>query len=352
MIYASLNDIEKLFNESGIIHSKKTNQSFPSFNFSEEIILITGAAGSIGSQLARHLINCSYKKLILVDIAESALYDLIVDFEQENTSNIQFLLLNVTEADSVEYLFETYKPTLIFHAAAYKHVPLMEQHPYEAVKTNILATKLLADMAVKHQVKKFVFISTDKAVNPVSIMGMSKLIAERYINTIAKSSATQFIITRFGNILGSNGSIVPLFLKQIASGQPLTITHKEMTRYFISNHKACLLILELASYTKLEGNLFTFNMGKPIKIYDLAKKLLETLGKPDYKIMFTNIRPGEKINEELIANNEALFPTNNKDMLLIKQPQSPNTLKLDTLLNITPYQSPSEIKNILKSLCS
>lgn len=341
--------IEQLFHESGLLYSKtKQNLPIKHFNFSDETILITGAAGSIGSQLAKHILKCSFKKLILVDIAESALYNLMVDVEQENTNQLEFLLLNITETDSVEYLIETYKPTLIFHAAAYKHVPLMEQNPYEAIKTNIIATKTLADISVKHEVKKFIFISTDKAVNPVSVMGISKLIAERYLNQLAKSSKTQFTITRFGNIFGSNGSVVPLFIKQLDLEIPLTITNSNMERYFISNHKACHLILELATYNKQESNLFTFNMEAPIKIIDIAKKLLELLGRKDYEIRVTDIRPGEKLHESMVSDTEERMPMQNKDIFLVKQTQQYEVLDINKLLNITPKQSPKEIKAILE----
>lgn len=346
--------IQQLLHDSGLIHSKlKLKKTFQNFDFKNETILITGAAGSIGSELARHLLACKYKKLILMDIAESPLYNLIKEFENEDISKIEFLLLNINEKDSVEYLFENYKPSLIFHAAAYKHVPLMEAHPYEAVKTNIIATKLLADLSIKFRVKKFVFISTDKAVNPISAMGISKRIAEKYLISLSKKNTARFLIARFGNIMGSSGSVLPLFIKQIESGLPLTVTNETISRYFINKHKACNLILEIANFNKLESNVFTFNMGEPIKIIELANCLKtiysETYKEQEIEIKITGLRPGEKDKEDIISENEYLESTLNKDILMVKQKNTlkPDTLDFSDLLNMTSYQSSEEIKNIL-----
>lgn len=354
MNQATYNRIKQLIVDSGLIHSnEKTEKPFQYFNFENETILITGAAGSIGSELARHLLVCNYKKLILIDIAESPLYNLIKEFENQDLNKIDCLLLNINETDSVEYLFKTYKPTIIFHAAAYKHVPLMESHPYEAVKTNILATKSLADLAIKHDVKKFIFISTDKAVNPISVMGMSKHIAENYILELTKKSNTQFSVTRFGNIMGSNGSVLPLFIKQIDSGLPLTITSNTVSRYFIDKHKACNLILKIATFNQSDENVFTFNMGAPIKLIDLANCLLEIYSNKQTKtnIKITSLRPGEKYEEDIISKNESLVATSDKDILLVKRKTKTPYKKLDfsNLINVTPYQSTETIKNILLS---
>ncbi|MBP0902456.1 polysaccharide biosynthesis protein [Mariniflexile gromovii] len=343
--------IKQLIENSGVMHSNgNSKQPFEQFDFSNETILITGAAGSIGSELARHILVCDYKKMILIDIAESPLYNLIKEFENEDSNKIEYLLLNINEIESAEFLFETYKPTLVFHAAAYKHVPLMESHPYEAVKTNILATKLLADLAIKYDVRKFIFISTDKAVNPISVMGMSKHIAENYIKKLAIKSNTQFAITRFGNIIGSSGSVLPLFKKQIDAGLPLTITSKTVARYFIDKHKACNLILKIATFDELEGSLFTFNMGEPVKLMDLAKCLINNYANNNsVKIKITGLRPGEKHDEDIISEDELLVATPDKDILLViqKNNKKPKEVDLSSLLNITPYQSPLEIKNIL-----
>ncbi|MEN3324108.1 SDR family NAD(P)-dependent oxidoreductase [Mariniflexile soesokkakense] len=353
MTQTTYNHIKQLIEDSGVIHlNGSPKKTFQNFDFSEETILITGAAGSIGSELAKHILACDYKKMILIDMAESPLYNLIKEFENENINKIECLLLNINETNSIEYLFKTYKPTLIFHAAAYKHVPLMEAHPYEAVKTNILATKLLADLAIKHNVKKFIFISTDKAVNPISVMGITKLIAENYIIQQTQKSTVQFKITRFGNIIGSNGSVLPLFKNQIDSGLPLTITSKTIARYFIDKHKACNLILKIASFNKPEGHVFTFDMGIPIRLIDLAHCFIDNYAKNDkVEIKITELRPGEKHDEDIISKGEVLATTAHKDILLVKRmgEKAQKSIDLTNLENITPYQSPKEIKNILLS---
>ncbi|MDO5971103.1 polysaccharide biosynthesis protein [Flavivirga aquimarina] len=349
------NHIDQLLIDSGLFPTKKQKQSPSSnnFDFSNEIILITGAAGSIGSELTKQLLTCNYKKLILVDVAESPLYNLIKDLEFEDTSKINFLILNITENQPLKHLFETYKPTLVFHAAAYKHVPLMEKNPYEAIKLNIMGTKLLADLSIEYGLKKFIFISTDKAVNPISVMGKSKLIAENYLNSLSTKSKTQFAITRFGNILGSNGSVLPLFKKQIELNMPLTVTNKSISRYFISKTKACTLILQIATFNNKESNSFTFNMGEPIKIIDLAERLAtlyKTFGKK-IKIKIIGIRPGEKLHEDIVSKNEILIPTENKNILLIKQKNNLETKEIDfsNLELITPSTSNSEMRSVLEA---
>lgn len=345
------NTINQLLDESGLFPStRKSKSANHSFNFSNETILITGAAGSIGSELARQLLKSSFYKLILIDIAESPLYNLIKEFEHEKLKNIEFLLLNINEEDSLEFLFNKFKPTLVFHAAAYKHVPLMEAHPYEAVKTNILGTKLLADTAVKHHVKKFIFISTDKAVDPVSVMGYSKSIAEHYLMTEFNHVITQFLITRFGNIMGSNGSVLPLFINQIKNGLPLTITDSATTRYFMSKKKACKLILEITDFDTSENAVYTFNMGEPIKIKDLATCLVARYPELKTTILQVGMRPGEKLHEAIIAANEELLPTTNQDIFLVKQPKDALLdIDFNKLMAISPYSAPEDIKLLLKS---
>ncbi|WP_341214657.1 SDR family NAD(P)-dependent oxidoreductase [uncultured Wocania sp.] len=343
------NYIQQLINDSGLLHLKgNSKKSYPNLDFSNEVILITGAAGSIGSGLTKQLLHCKYKKLVLVDIAESPLYELQQALGHK-TNNVKFILLNITEKESLSHLFKTYKPTLVFHTAAYKHVPLMECNPYEAVKLNVIGTKLLADLSILHTVKKFIFISTDKAVNPISTMGMTKRIAELYLLNLNNIEKTKFTITRFGNIFGSNGSVVPLFINQINAGKPLTVTNKNISRYFICKHKACNLILEITSFENFENSIFTFNMGKPIKIIDLAKTLT-TFYNEDIDIKITKIRSGEKLHEDIISNDETLVPTKHKDIMHVKSnsDKPTKTLNFDELLNITPYYSPQEIKTILK----
>lgn len=350
MNQTTYNHLKQLIEDSGLIRTKpNNNRTVLNIDFSNETILITGAAGSIGSELAKQLVACKFKNLILIDMAESPLYNLIKAFENENLSNVSFLLVNINEEEELEYLFETHKPTIVFHAAAYKHVPLMEVHPYEAVKTNILATKRLADLAIKHAVKKFIFISTDKAVNPISVMGITKRIAEKQLLQLAKKSNTVFSIARFGNIIGSNGSVLPLFINQIENGVPLTLTSTTITRYFIGKHKACSLILQLATFNKMDSHIFTFNMGNPIKLKDLADCLLDFYPNETVEIKITGLRLGEKEEESMVSNNEFLVPTSNDAIFQVKEKQENNynELYFSNLKNITPYLSPQEIKHTL-----
>lgn len=350
MSQTNYNHIKQLIKDSGLIQPyKNTSKSLPNFNFHNETIVVTGAAGSIGSELTKQLLACNYKKLILIDVAESPLYNLMKDIENENLNNTEFLLLNIKEEEELNYLFETYKPSIIFHAAAYKHVPLMELHPYEAVKTNIIATKLLANLAIKHEVRKFIFISTDKAVNPISVMGISKNIAEKYLRELDKNSNTQFLTARFGNIMGSNGSVLPIFIKQIEAGLPLTITSNTMSRYFIGKHDACHLILKLATLHKKDSNVFTFNMGEPIKVIDLAKCLTSFYPNETIAIKTIGLRPGEKQEESMISKNEFLIPTEYEAISCVKEKEEHLSVPIDLsdLTKITPYQSPQEIKQRL-----
>ncbi|WP_298342812.1 SDR family NAD(P)-dependent oxidoreductase [uncultured Algibacter sp.] len=346
------NRIDNMLYDSGLfpLKSEKLNQ-LGSFDFSDDIILVTGAAGTIGSGLTRLLVNSKYRKLILVDVAESPLYELIKELEFEDFNHVDFILLDVTDEKSLKHLFKTYNPTIIFHAAAYKHVPIMESNPYKAVELNILGTKLLADLANQSNVKKFVFISTDKAVNPIGIMGISKRIGENYMHFINKNSTTHFITTRFGNIFGSNGSIIPLFKRQIEFGKPITITDKSITRLFISKQKACNLILKLASKKNFDYDLYTLNMGFPIKIIDIIERLISfydiILKTPEIRII--GLRPGEKLYEDIISENESLVTTNDIDILAIKKLNSFSYKNIDfiELKNISPNTPHHEIKNIL-----
>ncbi len=346
------NRIDDMLYDSGLfpLKSKKLNQLYR-FDFSEDIILVTGAAGSIGSGLTKLLVNSKYKKLILVDVAESPLYELIKELEFEDFSHVDFILLDITNKKSLKHLFKTYKPTIIFHAAAYKHVPLMEKNPYKAVELNILGTKLLADLANQNNVKKFIFVSTDKAVNPIGIMGISKRIGENYMHFLNNNSATHFITTRFGNIFASNGSIIPLFKRQIEFGKPITITDKSITRLFISKQKACNLILKLASKKSFDYDIYTLNMGDPIKIMDIIERLISFYNnlpkRPEIRI--TGLRPGEKLNEDIIAKDENLIATKDIDILAIKKLNGSGYTNVDFLeiKSISPNTPHHEIKNIL-----
>jgi FlaA1/EpsC-like NDP-sugar epimerase len=289
--------------------------------FSGRVILVTGAAGSIGSEISNQLVKCGPLKLLLLDQAESPLHDLYHDLLERYKSlrNVEVIICDVTNKTSVDEVFRKHRPEVVFHAAAYKHVPLMESMPFEAVGTNVIGTKLLADLSVKYGAKKFVLISTDKAVNPTNIMGATKRAAEMYVQSLsAESEQTEFITTRFGNVLGSNGSVIPLFRKQIQKGGPLTVTHPEITRFFMTIPEACSLVLEAETMGK-GGEIFVFDMGESIKILDLARKMVKLagleLGK-DIDIEFSGLRPGEKLYEEVLSDRENTKQTHHPKIMI------------------------------------
>lgn len=286
-------------------------------------ILVTGAAGSIGSEMVRQILPFEPKLLILLDIAESPLYDLeleIRDNPSTNFQNIEPIIGDIRNKERMRHVFQTFHPDIVFHAAAYKHVPMMELNPSESILNNVLGTKIIADLSKEFEANKFVMISTDKAVNPTNIMGATKRIAEMYTQSMNGLGKTKFITTRFGNVLGSNGSVIPRFKKQIETGQPLTITHPDITRYFMTIAEACQLVLEAGAMGQ-GGEIFIFDMGSPVKIADLAKKMIQLsgleLGK-DIQINFTGLRPGEKLFEELLANEENTLPTHHKKIMIAK----------------------------------
>ncbi|TYA71879.1 polysaccharide biosynthesis protein [Seonamhaeicola marinus] len=288
--------------------------------FKGETVIVTGAAGSIGSELVNQISNFDVKHLILVDQAESALYDVQQDLKRNGKHNFTAIVADIRDGLRIDSIFQYHNPTMVFHAAAYKHVPLMEKSPYEAIKINVNGTKLLADTASRYNVKKFVFVSTDKAVNPTSVMGATKRMAEMYISCLQKESKTKYITTRFGNVLGSNGSVIPLFKKQIERGGPLTLTDKEITRYFMTIPEASQLVLEAGTMGK-GGEIFIFDMGESVKIYDLAKNMIKLSGlryPEDIDIKITGLRPGEKLYEELLANGENTLSTYHKKIMISK----------------------------------
>lgn len=292
--------------------------------FSGRRICITGAAGSIGSELARQILQYHPGSLVLIDQAETPLYELERELKElyphENTI---FYVGDVTNSQRMSAIFQQARPQMVFHAAAYKHVPVMETNPSEAVLTNVLGTRIVADLSLETGVEKFVMISTDKAVNPTSVMGCSKRIAEIYIQTLSGTSSpqcdtsTQFITTRFGNVLGSNGSVIPLFRKQIEAGGPVTVTHPEITRYFMTIPEACRLVLEAGAMGR-GGEIFIFDMGSPVRIADLAKKMIRLSGfepEKDIDIVYTGLREGEKLHEELLSSQEDTLPTHHPKIL-------------------------------------
>lgn len=287
------------------------------------VVLVTGAAGSIGSEIVRQLIDFNVKQVILVDKAESDLFHITNEIKSKRKeANFKAIVGDVTNREKMEKIFSAYRPSIVFNAAAYKHVPLMEEFPCEAIRVNTGGTKILANLSVNYGVDKFVFISTDKVVNPTNVMGASKRISEIYIQALSQSGefSTKFITTRFGNVLGSNGSVVPLFKKQIEKGGPVTVTHKDITRYFMTIPEACQLVLE-AGFMGRGGEIFVFDMGEPVKIYDLAEKMISLSGfipHKEIKIEVTSLRPGEKLYEELLDNKEELLTTHNDKILIGK----------------------------------
>ena len=285
-------------------------------------VLITGAAGSIGSEIMRQVAKFNPYQLILIDCAETPLHDLRLELKNKwSEIEAPTIVANITNKARMESIFAEYRPDYVFHAAAYKHVPMMEDNVSEAIQNNVLGTRTVADLAVKYGVRRFVMVSTDKAVNPSNVMGCSKRICEIYVQALARkvqkdgSAPTQFITTRFGNVLGSNGSVIPLFRKQIAAGGPVTVTHPEIIRYFMTIPEACQLVLEAGSMGK-SGEIYIFDMGQPVKIADLAKKMIQLSGRTDVKIEFTGLRHGEKLYEELLATRENTKPTSHDKIMI------------------------------------
>ena len=285
-------------------------------------VLITGAAGSIGSEIMRQVAVFNPYQLILVDQAETPLNDIRLELKSK-WSNLEAptLVADISNQRRMEEIFRDYQPEYVFHAAAYKHVPMMEDNVSEAIQNNVLGTKVMADLSVKYGVKRFVMVSTDKAVNPSNVMGCSKRICEIYVQALARKiqrdtkDGTQFITTRFGNVLGSNGSVIPLFRQQIERGGPITVTHPDIIRYFMTIPEACQLVLEAGSMGK-GGEIFIFDMGQPVKIVDLAKKMIRLSGRTDIKIEFTGLRHGEKLYEELLATKENTKPTSHDKIMI------------------------------------
>nr|WP_315155973.1 nucleoside-diphosphate sugar epimerase/dehydratase [uncultured Flavobacterium sp.] len=319
--------IEDLLERKAIVLDKKSI----SRQLKEKTVLITGAAGSIGSEIVRQVLLFNPHRVIVLDQAETPLHHLSLELEQKfSKSKVEYIIADVRNKEAMDKVFKSYKPQVVYHAAAYKHVPLMEENPSQAILTNILGTKNLADLSCDYHVKKFVMVSTDKAVNPSNVMGASKRIAEKYVQSLQikhqkeeKGSATKFITTRFGNVLGSNGSVVPLFTKQIASGGPVTITHPDIIRYFMTIPEACQLVLEAGAMGN-GGEIYIFDMGKPVRILDLAKKMIKLAGFiPDreIKIEIVGLRPGEKLYEELLNDTAKTVPTYHEKIMIAQEIQ-------------------------------
>ena len=301
-------EIEDLLEREPIVLNNKTIED----ELKGQVVLVTGGGGSIGSELCRQILRFEPAHLVILDIYENTTYELQNELEEKYPDQkITVLIGSVREKARLDEIMETYKPRIVFHAAAHKHVPLMEYSPAEAIKNNVFGTYNTARSAAEHGVKRFVMISTDKAVNPTNVMGASKRMCEMVVQTMQKCSDTEFVAVRFGNVLGSHGSVIPRFRKQIEQGGPVTVTHPDITRFFMTIPEAAQLVLQAASYAK-GGEIFVLNMGKPVRIYDLARKMISLTGlRPDVdvKIVFTGLRPGEKLYEELLMNEEGLTKT-------------------------------------------
>ena len=326
-------------------------------HFTDRRVLVTGAAGSIGSELARQLATMGMARLVLFDQAESALYDLEMELRRAKPDlDLHALVGDVRDPRTMETVLAAQAPEVLFHAAAYKHVPLMEAQPNEAVRTNIGGTRVVADLAVKHGVKEFVLISTDKAVNPTSVMGASKRVAELCVRAMQRNaSGTRFVTTRFGNVLGSSGSVIPLFRRQIAAGGPVTVTDPEVTRYFMTIPEACRLVLEAATMGR-GGEIYVFDMGDPVRIQDLAERMIRLSGKEpgiDIAIVHTGLRPGEKRYEELLASKENTLPTHHPTILIGKDEEAPDAevqRSIDALIAAAEHETDDQLVARMKAL--
>ncbi|MCB0460962.1 MAG: polysaccharide biosynthesis protein, partial [Flavobacteriaceae bacterium] len=348
--------IEDLLNRNPI----KIDNPILHKELNDKVILVTGAAGSIGGEIAMQIGNYGYKHVILLDQAESALYELQQEYFRKKYKNFSIEVADIRNVQRMESIFDNYDIDIVFHAAAYKHVPLMEESPYEAVRVNIFGTRILMDLAVKYGVEKFVMVSTDKAVNPTNVMGATKRVAEIYANCMNILDKTKFVTTRFGNVLGSNGSVIPLFKKQIAEGGPIQVTHKEITRYFMTISEACSLVLE-AGVMGNGGEIYVFDMGESVRIYDLARQMIHLSGlkyPQDIDIQIVGLRPGEKLYEELLSNKENTLPTYNDKIMIAKVDKADCTsikekiIELSELNDTDKFAIVSKIKVVVPEFIS
>lgn len=327
-----------------------------------KVVLVSGAAGSIGSELVRQIQQYAPQVTILLEVAESPLHDLVLDLRKQ-FPEARFIpvIADVRNRTRIEQVFSEMRPDVVYHAAAYKHVPLMESFPNEAIQANVAGTKNMADMSVKYGVQRFVMISTDKAVNPTNIMGASKRIAEIYVQSLFRKlhamnpDCTKFITTRFGNVLGSNGSVIPYFRKQIAAGGPLTVTHPDIIRYFMTIPEACCLVMEAGTLGE-GGEIFVFDMGKPVKILDLARNMIRLAGytpEKDIQIVFTGLRPGEKLYEELLNQKETTLPTANDKIMVARVREfdfDEVSTQVDSLIQTSRLSKPFTTVKLMKQL--
>lgn len=347
--------IEDLLGRDPIVHDNSLVRS----NIRGSVVMITGACGSIGSEIVRQVATYKAKKIILVDQAETPMHDMELEMKEKfPEADIVLFMGDVQNRDRMERAFAEYRPRFVFHAAAYKHVPMMELNPSEAVLTNVMGSKNIADLALKYDVCKFVMISTDKAVNPTNVMGCTKRLAEAYTQSLffdakRKGKKTQFITTRFGNVLGSNGSVIPIFRRQIAEGGPVTITHRDIIRYFMTIPEACSLVLE-AGCMGNGGEIYVFDMGKPVKIYDLATRMISLAGlRPgvDIEIKEIGLRPGEKLYEELLSDKEKTLDTTENDKIMVAKVRTYdlNTV-CDNISNIISFAEHGNVHDMIKNM--
>lgn len=331
-------------------------------NFSNKVIMVTGAAGSIGSELCRQLSSFGIKQLILFDNAETPLHNIRLELEDRFPElNFVPIIGDVRSVARLDFVFRKYNPQIVFHAAAYKHVPLMEENPCEAVWVNVTGSKQVADKSVEYNVEKMIMVSTDKAVNPTNIMGCTKRLAEIYVQSLGLAiergeikGKTKFVTTRFGNVLGSNGSVIPRFREQIEHGGPITVTHPEINRFFMTIPEACRLVMEAATFST-GTQIFVFDMGTPVKIVTLAERMIKLAGLEvdrDIKIEFTGLRPGEKLYEEVLATKENTLPTCHKRIFIAKAREYPYFSALDVVTRLTELATTIEIPDMVRLMKS
>lgn len=346
--------IEDLLNRRPI---KIENEEVRKRHF-EKSVLVTGGAGSIGSEIVRQVATMNPSLLVVLDQAETPLYEIEMEMKEKFPNvNFKFVMMDVANYNRLEALFQKYNFSMVYHAAAYKHVPLVEENPHEAIFSNVLGSKNLATLSSKYKINRFVMVSTDKAVNPTNVMGATKRTAELFVQSLqnVEGNITKFITTRFGNVLGSNGSVIPLFKRQIEHGGPVTITHPDIVRYFMTIPEACELVLQAGTMGK-GGEVFVFDMGNPVKILDLAKRMIKLSGfevDTDIKIVYTGLRPGEKLYEELLSDDTKTMPTHNEKIMISKDPAMQYEeikSKVETLIDTANQPDKTEVVRILKQI--
>lgn len=343
-------DYNKLLNREPIIVDNIKTYEY----LKNKKILISGGCGSIGSEIVKQLLNLEINNLIVVDNSECGTFELKNEvIEKYKNNQVKFYLTDILDSHRLNQIFNSEKPEIIYHCAAYKHVPIMEENPWESIKVNIIGTKNIADISIKYNVNKFLMISTDKAVNPTNVMGASKRVSELYINNLNRQSNTQFITTRFGNVLGSSGSVIPTFIKQINKYKKIDITHKDIIRYFMTIPEAAQLVLYASTIGK-RGQILMFDMGEPVKIYDLAQNIIKNYTNNDIQINIIGLRAGEKLYEELLCNGENTLETDNKYIKISKHNEEIDynifLNNYNELIETYKYLNQTEIKNKLKEL--